>query len=98
MNTDDDEFSEGAKDMSDLIESCRRRLADQAAELINKAKMPPLLVANLLFEIATVVALTVVDIQAVAAAFHTHGDSLDEITDEDAVFKKPRPFLCLVLT
>jgi hypothetical protein len=84
--------------MTDLIESCRRKLADQAADLINKAKLPPLMVSNLLFEVASAVALTVVDVRTVARAFTTHGESLEEIADEDdgkvAVFKKPGPFVC----
>jgi hypothetical protein len=84
--------------MADLIESCRRKLADQAADLVNKAKMPPLLVANLLFEVASAVALTVVDVRTVARAFQQHGESLEEIAAEDddkvVVFKKPGPFVC----
>jgi hypothetical protein len=80
--------------MADIIELARRKLADQSADLINKAKMPALLVSNLLFEAATAVALTVVDIDVVAHAFREHADSLDEIGEEKGAFQKPGPFIC----
>ena len=78
--------------MTDVIETIRRKLADQNADLVNKAGLPPLVVANLEFEAATALALTVVDIKTVATAFREHADKLDEIDLEDAAFDHPGPF------
>ena len=65
--------------MSMDIESVRYRLAQQAADMVNKRGMDPLLVADLLFEVATAVALDTVDRATVAKAFRDRAAAIENL-------------------
>ena len=65
-----------------LLDWCRRKLAKQAADLVNKLGLPPLEVANLLLEAGDAVALTVITPGEYAKVLRHHADRLDQFEKE----------------